>query len=615
MNKETLNIIGRRGFTASQPSGQMVSMYDRSVVGVCDIEGVEGASVRPYYKKDITSLMHITESVGGELSSVAGCYANNANASASTLNSNNAMSNSNANYAGAFADNNKKNGKHSTTQATSLKTTDEGAVTDAHPSDEYDLPFFERGETIRIAESTAYNGIIDSSIIDELMLASKKRHIKSFKRFFVHPKIVAMGVDRCLKCAATSRATRWLENHRDEVINRIINELTNETYSCRKPYVRKLNTIHKEDKERYTETYNIYDRCVQNIALIVLTPKLTRCVPRTCYSGIKNRSLLSNDKRFCLINRIRTAVIKHPEAWVGVTDIKHFYDTLDSKIALGVLFEKIKCRFTRWLLANILLTHDTLTIGGTLSQLIAMLVLADVDEELTRKYKPQFYASFGDNRIIIDDDKKKVGDAVHFLISYMEGRYNLTIKNDWQVMRVKHGFRFCKYDFFKSFVHVRHTIRKRAIKAYRQGKQHYAGYLGMLMKTDSKRLRAMIESRTIKNNIGMKVKRMVGTKVKINALAGKTILITDWKRVDNNKESEYYIRFQCITKDENEKYELNICNCGAYEIKEFFKLVERGEANTEDPIEVKCDGTSYYFNGYHTSNEEALDILRKAYNF
>ena len=108
---------------------------------------------------------------------------------------------------------------------------------------------------------------------------------------------------------------------------------------------------------------------------------------------------------------------------------------------------------------------------------------------------------------------------------------------------------------------------------------------------------------------------MVGTKVKINALAGKTILITDWKRVDNNKESEYYIRFQCIAKDENGKYELNICNCGSYEIKENFKLVERGEATTEKPIEVKCDGTNYYFNGYHTSNEEALNILRKAYNF
>ena len=57
------------------------------------------------------------------------------------------------------------------------------------------------------------------------------------------------------------------------------------------------------------------------ILLIVLQEKLTNLIPRWCYSGVKERSLWSNNKTYCLINKIRTYVKRHPNASAGLTDI------------------------------------------------------------------------------------------------------------------------------------------------------------------------------------------------------------------------------------------------------------------------------------------------------
>ena len=615
-------IVGHSGNVTMQPSEQKALMYECSAVERRDVSVAEGSLVHSPDKGDIATDTRDRNSVGNDYAAFGGCNANNGNASASTLNSNNALSNSNGNYAGAFAAQYENNEKHVPARPTRAKTTEEDVATGGHPCGEYDIPPFcdDMAEEITrmIAETRTNSDLlgkkVQDPVWDELRQASSKRKIKNFKRFFTNRTIVRAGIARCIEKASESKARTWLENNRNKVEDLIIEELTNETYRCQPPYKRKLQKLHPDDKDRYTEIYHIYDRCVQNIMLIVLTPKLVRLIPRTCYSGIVGRSLFSNDKTFCMINQIRTACIKHPGGWAGLTDIHHFYDTLQSKVVLGVAFKTVVCRFTRWLLSDLLLTHPTLTIGGTLSQLLAMMVLADLDNEICKRFKPQFYGSFGDNRIIIDDDKQKVVSAVHFSISYVEGRYALSIKDDWQIMPVRYGFRYCKYGFKKSFVRIRSKMRRRAIKAFRKGKQNFAGYLGILQKTDSKRLIRFIVMGNI-NSKGMAVRKMIGTPVKIPALVGKTILITDWLIIENQKPSEYYIKFQCMAKDENENVQLNVCANGSHEIKEYFKLVAEGKVSTDVPVHVLCEGNTYYFEGYHTTEKEALDILRSKFNF
>ena len=619
------NLIGQKNNdSAKQPSSVNGMMYGCSVC-----ESSQEVHGTPSHVEDDNQASEPCtsgedKSAGKEKALVVGCNANNDNASARTANCNNAVSNSNDNYAGAFAVKqvDSANMKHLAAQSTRLNIAKNHVATGGHGADEVSsLPFW----TDDIADPCSHelgsyplNATLEGTeaekeaILQELDIVSRKRKLQNLKRFITNPIIVRMGVERCLSRASDSPEVRNAIRNKEKIIFRIIRELTEETYRCHPTTRRIITKRGKGDKDRNADIYTVYDRCVQNILLIVLQQKLTNKLSPWCYSGIKGRSLWSNDKTYCMVNRIRTYVQYHPQASAGLTDIRHFYESLRSKVVLGVLFDTITCPYTRSLLCDILQT-ETLVIGGTLSQIFAMLTLTEMDYEINRIFHPQFYGAFGDNRIIMDDDREKVIKAVHWEMSYLEGRYGMHMKNDYQIARVSDGFMFCKQHFRGSFVNVRAEIRRRAIRGAIRGQQHYAGYHGMLVKTDSRKLIYLIKNRLnslrMKNQKGMMIKPMAGELIKLNKVEGKTIYITDYAVRKNNKDSEYFVRFQFVVVNDDGSKHLYVTNNGSFEIKEFFKLVENGSVSLPVKTRVCSEGTSYYFEQFHTSNQEACNLI------
>lgn len=620
------NLIGQKNNdSAKQPSSANEMMYGCSVgASSQEVHGMP-SHVEDDNQASEPCTSGEDKSAGKEQALVVGCNANNDNASARTANCNNAVSNSNDNYAGAFAVKqvDSANMKHLAAQSTRLNIAKNHVATGGHGADEVSsLPFW----TDNIADPCSHelgnyplNATLEGTeaeketILQELYIVSRKRKLQNLKRFITNPIIVRMGVERCLSRASDSPEVRNAIRNKEKIIVRIIRELTEETYRCQPTTRRIITKRGKGDKDRNADIYTVYDRCVQNILLIVLQQKLTNKLSPWCYSGIKGRSLWSNDKTYCMVNRIRTYVQYHPQASAGLTDIRHFYESLRSKVVLGVLFDTITCPYTRSLLCDILLQTETLVIGGTLSQIFAMLTLTEMDYEINRIFHPQFYGAFGDNRIIMDDDREKVIKAVHWEMSYLEGRYGMHMKNDYQVARVADGFMFCKQHFKGSFVNVRAEIRRRAIRGAIRGQQHYAGYHGMLVKTDSRKLIYLIKNRLnslrMKNQKGMMIKPMSGELIKLNKIEGKTIYITDYVIRKNNKDSEYFVRFQFVVVNGDGSKHLYVTNNGSFEIKEFFKLVENGSVSLPVKTRVCSEGTSYYFEQFHTSNQEACNLI------
>ena len=620
------NLIGQKNNdSAKQPSSDNEMMYGCSVgASSQELHGMP-SHVEDANQTSEPCTSGEDKSAGKEKALVVGCNANNDNASARTANCNNAVSNSNDNYAGAFAVKqvDSTNMKHLAAQSTRLNIAKNHVATGGHGADEVSsLPFW----TDDIADPCSHelgnyplNATLEGTeadkeaILQELDIVSSKRKLQNLKRFITNPIIVRMGVERCLSRASDSPEVRNAIRNKEKIIVRIIRELTDETYRCQPTTRRIITKRGKGDKDRNADIYTVYDRCVQNILLIVLQQKLTNKLSPWCYSGIKGRSLWSNNKTYCMVNRIRTYVQYHPQASAGLTDIRHFYESLRSKVVLGVLFDTITCPYTRSLLCDILLQTETLVIGGTLSQIFAMLTLTAMDYELNRIFHPQFYGAFGDNRIIMDDDREKVIKAVHWEISYLEGRYGMHMKNDYQIARVADGFMFCKQHFRGSFVNVRAEIRRRAIRGAIRGQQHYAGYHGMLVKTDSRKLIYLIKNKLnslrMKNQKGMMIKPMAGELIKLNKVEGKTIYITDYAVRKNNKDSEYFVRFQFVVVNDDGSKHLYVTNNGSFEIKEFFKLVENGSVSLPVKTRICSEGTSYYFEQFHTSNQEACNLI------
>ena len=552
-----------------------------------------------------------SNNAGKEAASVAGCSANNDNPSARTLNGNNALSNGNDNYCGAFAVTNGNDGKHLTTCSSRTNILENRIVTDGYGQCDYGSLDRLFGEDK--AESNANASGMEDEIWQELRLTNSKRKLKNLKRFFLNPVIVGFGVDRCLKRASkdNKEVIRFL-SHRDKIVERIIREMRTETYHVSPTTKRKIKKHTRDGKDRNADIYSLYDRCVINVVLVIIRMKFMKIATRNVYSGIERRSLFSNDRKYCMVNQIRRAVMAYPDIYVQLTDIHHFYETLSSKVALGVMFKTVVCPFTRRLLAEILLSLPYIAIGGTLSQLIAITVTNEMDREILKRYHPKFYGVFGDDRIIIADRQTCIA-VRSFEMSYLSGRYGMEMKGNYSLHRVSNGFRFCKNDFKGSTVRPRAELRRNAIRGALHGPQHYAGYNGILMKTDSAILRDDIEYHlrflTMKNSKGMELRPMAGKFVKIEKLENREVWITDYKRRPNGKESGFYFSFQLVSREPDGTKKLYVTRNGSQEIKEFFRLVETGEVKLPYHDYIRREGLSYYLEQYHTSPREECELI------
>lgn len=93
----------------------------------------------------------------------------------------------------------------------------------------------------------------------------------------------------------------------------------------------------------------------------------------------------------------------------------------------------------------------------------------------------------------------------------------------------------------------------------------------------------------MRNSVGMVVKPMQGESVKLNNLIGKNIVITEYTIKPNNKDSEYFVRFQFIILEDDGSKRLCVANNGSYEIKEFFKLVKEGSVQIPTKTKIMSE--------------------------
>lgn len=538
------------------------------------------------------------KSEGGTCASVAGCNANNGNAGR-TLNANNAATNGNDNYAGGFAHTDLY---RSTSRPTRTNTTDDRAATGEHGSCDYrELPFWHSDR-----ESVTH------PIWEDLERANKKRNLSGLRRFLLNREIAVFAVLRTAYRRDTREKQQFWE-HPVPIALRMIHELETEAYEPKPPVSRRVDKQRKTDKERYAEIFTLYDRCMVNLVLTVIEQKMRRKVPRTNYSNIIGRSILCNDRRYCMMTRIRHASKVFRDKWYLTCDIRKFYQSLRTEVYVGMLFQTVKDPLCRWLIVKVFSHVGDLPIGSSLSPIIADVLMGELDDMIHRKFRLSFEAAFGDNRLYIGehDDMYRI---LSLSMSFDAGRYGLDVKDDWHIGRTGNGLRFCKTWYADGFVSVRGEMRRRAIKTANQP-QRFAGYNGLLMKSDSKNLLRLIRTNVsrLKRNRNMKLMPFRGERCKMDHFVGQRIAIVDFRRIDNHKDSGYYYDFQVVSKerdsDGTEHMHLWHCHNGSFEVKE---VCDRWVAEKTAMPQYKTiakNGSSIYFVEDHVSDKEACEQI------
>ena len=116
----------------------------------------------------------------------------------------------------------------------------------------------------------------------------------------------------------------------------------------------------------------------------------------------------------------------------------------------------------------------------------------------------------------------------------------------------------------------------------------------------------------LRNRAGVKIPDFIGEKKTFDDLEGSTLLITSYERIDNNKPSKYYYKFQFVNKEKKEVY----CSSnGSEEIKNAMDYIHDNGLELPQSVTIKrLSGNKFYFDEFHTSLKEAFDIITKNLN-
>ena len=111
----------------------------------------------------------------------------------------------------------------------------------------------------------------------------------------------------------------------------------------------------------------------------------------------------------------------------------------------------------------------------------------------------------------------------------------------------------------------------------------------------------------------MKLMPFRGEKCKMDRFVGQRIAITDFRKIDNHKESGYYYDFQIVSKERNVNGEEHLhlwhCHNGSFEIKEVCDKWLRENTAMPQYRTIGREGNSVYFVEDHISDKEACNII------
>lgn len=153
-------------------------------------------------------------------------------------------------------------------------------------------------------------------------------------------------------------------------------------------------------------------------------------------------------------------------------DVRKYFQSIDKRILRRIVFKKIRCRETRWLINVVLDSTDGergIPVGNLPSQLFANVYLNELDHFVKEQLHAKYYVRYMDDFIILHEDKKYLHALLEVITEYLSERLDLELNNKTSIFPVRHGIDFLGYRIF-----IGHKLlRKRYIKRTKRMIKHF----------------------------------------------------------------------------------------------------------------------------------------------
>lgn len=192
--------------------------------------------------------------------------------------------------------------------------------------------------------------------------------------------------------------------------------------------------------------------------------------------------------RIVSLNHTRTA-------WVLKCDIRKFFASIDHKILIDILRQRIYDEDVVWLLSDVINSFHAegkrdvgLPLGNLTSQLLVNIYMSELDHFLKRGLKIKYYVRYADDFVILHKSKTYLESILPEISEFLEARLKLSLHPDKVFIKTfASGVDFLGWVHFARHRVLRTTTRRRMLKKFKMNLslQSTISYLGLLSHGDA----------------------------------------------------------------------------------------------------------------------------------
>ena len=259
----------------------------------------------------------------------------------------------------------------------------------------------------------------------------------------------------------------------------------------------------QDPKQRHIHKAGVSDRVIHHLLYTFLYKLFDKTFIHDSYSCRLEKGTHRGVKRLEVFAR-KVSKNYTGSCWALKCDIKKFFASVDHKILLNLLKEKIKDGNILWLLCGVIESFNSestlalqgvplrrykgIPLGNLTSQIFANIYLNELDQFVKHDLKVKYYMRYADDFIFLSEDKKCLSGYVDKLKQFLSEELKLELHPKKIILRkLGWGIDFLGYVVLPYYIVPRAKTRRRIFKkikekvsleSFNQSMQSYLGYLG-----------------------------------------------------------------------------------------------------------------------------------------
>ncbi len=252
----------------------------------------------------------------------------------------------------------------------------------------------------------------------------------------------------------------------------LYDRLKTDTY-CHSSYV--LFNIY-DPKFRHIHKAEVSDRIVHHAVTRIIDPMFDKSFIFDSYSCRKGKGTHRAVKRLFVFLR-KVSKNYQTQCYCLKLDIKKFFESVDHRILLNLIREKVKSKDLLELIENIIKSFSEnkgIPIGNLTSQIFANVYLNKLDQFVKHKLGIRYYLRYCDDFIILSDDKECLESLIPQIEEFLQKKLRLSLHEDKRfIYKYTQGIAFLGYILLPYIILPRTKTKRRIFKKLRRRVKEY----------------------------------------------------------------------------------------------------------------------------------------------